>query len=405
MKTKKTFILLFLIFLILFNINFSLASETTNTEPSVSAASALLIDNKTNQILYKKNEDQKMYPASITKIMTAIIVLENCNLDDVVTASYNAIMSVPEGYTLAKIQIGEQLSVEHLLELLLLHSANDSANVLAEHVGGSIDSFVSMMNTKLNELGLKNSHFTNPYGLHDENHFSTASDLALLFKYCLKNETFRRISGQASCAIPATNLYGTRSYNTTNELLIPGSSNYYKYLTTGKTGYTSQSKECLVSSGFKDDLELICVVLGSENRFLDTRTIYEYGYSNYSIKDIVTANNIITNIEVSNATKDTKNLNLLASNSISILLGNSASNEEINTKIILNDIISAPIEQGEILGIAKYSINGVEYSTNLVAANNVEPLNFLNYLLYASGIFLLLLVGFEIFLLFRKKQN
>ena len=403
MRTKKLFIILFLIFLILFNTSFSLAVESTNAEPSVSAASVLLIDNKTNQILYKKNENEKMYPASITKIMTAIIVLENCNLDEVVTASYDAIMSVPDGYTLANIQIGEQLKIEHLLELLLLHSANDAANVLAEHVGGSIDSFISMMNTKSNELGLKNSHFTNPYGLHDENHFSTATDLALLFKYCLKNETFRRIAGQASCAIPATNLYGTRSYNTTNELLIPGNSYYYKYLTTGKTGYTSQAKECLVSSSFRNDLELICVVLGADNRFLDTRTIYKYGYSNYSLRNIVTENDIITNIEVSNASKDTRNLNLLAVETVSALLENSISNEEINTEIILNDIISAPIKQGEILGIAKYSINGMEYSTNLVAANNVEQLDFLNYLLYASGVFLLMLIGFEIFLLFRKK--
>ena len=164
MKTKKLFVTLFLTILMIFNYNFVLANDTVDDQPSISAISAILIDNNTNRILYSKNENKKMYPASTTKILTAIIVLEHCNLDDVATASYNAVMSIPEGYTMANIQIDEQLTIEQLLELLLVHSANDAANVLAEHVGGSIDSFVAMMNTKVNELGLSDSHFTNAYG-------------------------------------------------------------------------------------------------------------------------------------------------------------------------------------------------------------------------------------------------
>ena len=319
MKTKKIFIVFFVLFLILFTNSFCFASDLNNDEPSISAGSAILIESKTNQVLYKKNENQKMYPASTTKILTAILVLEHCNLNDVVTASYNAIMTVPDGYTVANLQIGEQLTVEYLLELLLLHSANDAANVLAEHVGGSIESFVAMMNTKLNEIGLKNSHFTNPYGLHDDNHYTTANDLALLFKYCLQNETFRRIAGQASCAIPATNLYGTRAFNTTNELLIPGSGYYYRYLTAGKTGFTSQAKECLVASSFKDNLELISVVLGSNNRFSDSRTIFQYGYSNYELRNIVNENDFITTVEVANADTSTKELNLLSNRQENLL--------------------------------------------------------------------------------------
>ena len=134
-----------------------------------------------------------MYPASITKIMTAILTLENSKLNDKVIASHNATMSIPDGYSIANIQVGEELTVEQLLQLLLLHSANDAANVLAEHVGGSIESFVSMMNTKANELELKSTNFTNTYGMHDEKHYSTAYDLAILMKYCMKDENFRKI--------------------------------------------------------------------------------------------------------------------------------------------------------------------------------------------------------------------
>lgn len=402
MKNKKIFIVLFLIFLIIFPFcSISSANEVTNL-PSISAKSYILMDNRTNKILYSKEETEKMYPASTTKILTAILVLESCNLDDVVTASYDAIMSVPDGYSTANIQIGEQLTVEHLLELLLVPSANDAANVLAEHIGGTMDSFVTMMNTKINELGLTGTHFTNVYGLHDENHYTTAHDLAFMLKYCLKNDTFRKIAGQASCAIPVTNKYGTRSYNSTNELLIPNSHNYYKYLTAGKTGFTSKAKQCLVSSAYKDDLELICVVLGSNSRFSDTKTLYEYAYSNYSIKNIVNENDAITTIKVSNATKATENLDLLVTESIPALVNNNDSISEITPEIILNENISAPIEEGNILGKVKYTINGVSYTSDLTASHNVEKSKLATYTLYSSMILIGILLAYRIF--FHKKK-
>ena len=205
--------------------NYVFADDFTSAL-DINASSALLVDNKTNKILYSKNENKKMFPASTTKIVTAILVLENHSLDEKVTASYDAVMSIPSGYSTADIQIEEELTVEQLLELLLVHSANDAANVLAEYAGGSVSSFVSMMNTKANELGLSNTHFTNPYGLQDDNHYTTAHDLAIIMQYCLKNDDFRKIAGQASCAIPATNKSNPRKYDSTNELLIAGNSNY-----------------------------------------------------------------------------------------------------------------------------------------------------------------------------------
>ena len=377
-------------------------ANNTNSGPDINAESALLIDNKTNKVLYSKDMNRKMFPASTTKILTAILVLENHSLDEKVTASYNAVMTIPSGYSTASIQIDEVLTVEQLLELLLVHSANDAANVLAEYTGGSIDSFVAMMNNKINELGLSDTHFTNQYGLQDNNHYTTAHDLAIIMQYCLKNDDFRKIAGQASCAIPSTNKSEPRKYSSTNELLIAGNSNYYPNLIAGKTGYTSEAGECLVSAAYNDNLELVGVILNSNNRFKDTRSLYNYGYTNFSIKNIVNEKDIITNVEVKNATKDTKNLNLLVSEDIPVLANNSDDLSKIEPQITLNNDIKAPIEDGQVLGKVSYSVNGITYSTDLIAANNVEKSNFVLYCLYGLGILILILIIYKIIKHFIK---
>mgnify|MGYP004624566875 FL=1 len=396
---KVLIVLTLTIFVLIGNIGtFStyVLANNTNSEPNINAESALLIDNKTNKVLYSKDMNRKMFPASTTKILTAILVLENHSLDEKVTASYNAVMTIPSGYSTASIQIDEVLTVEQLLELLLVHSANDAANVLAEYTGGSIDSFVAMMNTKINELGLSDTHFTNPYGLQDNNHYTTAHDLAIIMQYCLKNDDFRKIAGQASCAIPSTNKSEPRKYSSTNELLIAGNSNYYPNLIAGKTGYTSEAGECLVSAAYNDNLELVGVILNSNSRFKDTRSLYNYGYTNFSIKNIVNEKDIITNVEVKNATKDTKNLNLLVSEDIPVLANSSDDLSKIEPQITLNSDIKAPIEDGQVLGKVSYSVNGITYSTDLIAANNVEKSNFVLYCLYGLGILILILIIYKI---------
>ena len=381
MRLKKIFIILLLVFFIIFANSYLYISCASDT-PSISdTATCYVIDNWTNKSLFSKNEKQRMYPASTTKILTAIIVLENCNLSDKTTASYNAISTIPQGYVTADIQIGEEFTIEQLLELLLIHSANDAANVLAEYVGGSVESFVSMMNTKVNELGLNDTHFTNPYGLQDENHYTTAYDLTYIMKYCLQNETFRKICGKASCAIPATNMSEPRKYNSTNQLLIAGNEYYYQYASTGKTGFTSQAKECLVSSAYNNDLEVICVILGSDNRFLDTINVYDYIFSNYKIENIYNENDIITSITVKNATNDTKNLNLLISEDLPVLVNTSNNFLTDATQVVVtDDEITAPIREGQVLGKVTYNLNGVSYTSDLIAANDVEKSNLVTYI-------------------------
>ena len=402
MKIKKLLVILTFIFLIIFSntyINISSAAEA----PSIDTGSIYLMDSRTTKPLYTKDENTRMYPASTTKIMTAILTLENCDLDEVVTANYSALSNIPEGYTTADIQIGEQLTIEQLLELLLVHSANDAANVLAEYVGGSIDSFVSMMNTKLNDLRLADSHFTNAYGLQDDNHYTTAHDLAFLMKYCLQNETFRKISGQASCAIPATNMWGPRKYDSTNQLLIAGNEYYYQYVFSGKTGFTSQAKHCLVTAAYNNDLELICVVLGNDDRFNVTRSLYEYAFSNYELKNVINENDVVTNITVNGASNKTRNLDVLISETIPALVETNVATE-LTPIIDLNDNISAPISQGDILGKVTYSINGVNYTTNLIASHDVEKSNITSYLVFGlvAIIFIFIILGI---LNHRKKVN
>ena len=404
---KRLFII-FLLIVILFSTNITFAVDN---EPNLQSRAAILMDNKTNKILYDKNSNERMFPASTTKIVTAILALENCNLDDTVTASYDAIMSIPEGYVMANIDGGEQLTVEQLLQLLLVHSANDAANVLAEYVGGSIESFVSMMNTKVNELGLNDTHFTNTYGLQDENHYTTAHDLAIIMQYCMKNDDFRKIAGSASCSIPATNKSDVRSYVSTNELLVPNSPNYYSYVTMGKTGFTTEAGDCLVSCAYKNDLELICVVLGGtkingvSTRFTESKLLYEYGFNNFSIKNIVNTGDIITQIKVKNGSPDTQNLDLAFENDISALVKNSEFDTNLLPDIFINDNISAPISKGDVLGSAVYTIDDVKYETNLVATHNVEKSKLPDFIIKIILVMIMLIGTYLIFFTNRRKKQ
>lgn len=410
MKIKKLIVTLFT--LILF---FSfLPVYADSEEPQITADAAILIDSNTGKILYSKNENEKMYPASTTKIMTAILTIENCNLDDTVTVPYEAIASIPSGYSVAALQPGEKLTVNQLLQVLMVHSANDAANVLAYHVAGSIESFATMMNTKVSELGLENTHFTNPSGKHDENHYTTAYDLSKIMQYCMKNSTFRTLAGLKSCVIPATNKYDERIFSSTNELLT-ASNYYYKYAIAGKTGYTTEAKNCLVSVANKDDLELISVVLGVglypnnlSGKFIETVNLFNYGYDNYTIRKLREKDAIATQIEVGNGTKETRNLDLLISDNITALVKQSDLETEFTPKIELDDNIQAPIAQGKTIGKIIYEIDGITYTSDLKASHNVEKSSFMTLLIQIIMIILILYLLYK--LLFdnnnsRKKYN
>ena len=391
-------------------------SEKTSTVPepdfTIYSEGAVLIDAGTGTILYRKNENEKLYPASTTKIITAIIAIENCKLTDKITASYNAVMSIPVGYSNAAIQPGETLTVQELLDMFLIQSANEVGYILAEHISGSVENFATLMNQKTTSLGCKNTHFTNPSGIHDPEHYSTAYDMALIAKYCMKNETFRNTVAKISCTIEATDKYEQRYFRNTNDLLNPSSKYYYEYAIGTKTGYTSQAKRCLIATSLKDNLELITVTLGaqssiSDTRYEDTINLFEYGYSNYKTQRIATKGSIVQEITVENATKDTKNLSLLVKDDLTGIVPANLKLSDLNPSIKLNDSIVAPIEEGSVLGKITYNVGNFEYSTDLIASHSVEEFDVKTILWQIALALLVLLILAKLILPKKnsKKKN
>ena len=364
-----------LISFILFSIIFI---PTVNAkEPEITATSAAVIDCIDGKILYSKNMEEKLYPASLTNVLTAILVVENCNMQDTVTISQSAIDNVQSGYLTAKIQEGEILTVEQLLNLLLISSYNDVANALAEHVGGTTEEFVEMMNKKAKEIGCTNSNFVNCNGTHDENQYSTAHDMALIGKYAMQYDEIKEITGNIYYELGATNVYEKtdRLYQTTNEMILSGSKNYYRYASGIKTGFTTPAGYCVMIYSVKNDIPLVSVVMKSttsDSRYEDSKKILEYAYENNTIKTIAKAGTNLQTVNIKNASQDTKKLNVLLENDVIAVVNVENEENTIEPKIQINDKLKAPIEAGEVIGTVSYEIEGKTYTANLIAENKVE---------------------------------
>ena len=398
MKFKK-FILCLMASIICLSIILPVRTFADDNNLDINAESAILIDGDTGKVLYEKAAYEKREPASTTKIMTAMLTLEHCKLDDVATVTSEAITSVPSGYSSDLLKMGEELTIKDLLYALLLPSSNEAANVLAIHVAGSIDSFASMMNTKAVELGCKNTHFLNPNGVHDEDHYTTAYDLAIIAREAMKNDTFKQIVSTASYTLPSTNKYTRidRNLITTNDLIKKQSKNYYEYAIGIKTGSTTPAKNCLVASATKDGKNLISVVLKADkdsDRYNDTKTLFNYGFDNFSKKDIIKTGDIVKTIDVKNATSATKNLNLVADSGINTLVTNDKLNDTIEPEITLNEHLQAPIKKDDIVGTAKYTVDNIQYTINLKAGNEVKK-SYVLYVVIVIAVIALFLILFE----------
>jgi len=347
---------------------------TTWAEPDIISPSAILIDAKTGRVLYEKDSNVQWYPASTTKIMTALLCIENGNLDDIVTIGTNP-SRIERGSSQIYLIPGEQLTLEQLLYAMMLESANDAAVAIAEHISGSVEEFAKLMNKRAKELGALNTNFVNPHGLHDDNHVTTAKDLALIAKHAMTLPKFREVVSTVNYTIPQTNKQPERNYITnTNKLLWKYNKTYsYEHAIGIKTGYTTKSKHNLVAGALKDRTELISVVMnvsstGSTNMYTDTIALFEYGFNNFSSKKLLTKDQIVTTITIPDS--DEK-LNLLAAEDFDFIMSeNEASNIESN--ITLFDNIEKPISKGQILGYISYSINGEQISkVNLLSAEEL----------------------------------
>lgn len=257
--------------------------------PEIAEETGILMEATTGQVLFDKEMDEIRYPASTTKIMTALLILENVkDLSQTVTFTDVITPDLAPGNSTINAQIGEQLTVEECLYGIMLASANEVCTQMAVYVAGSVENFVSMMNKRAAELGCENTHFVNANGLPDPNHYTTAHDLARILAEAIKNEDFCRISGSASYTIPPTNMTPySRNLENSNALIKEGEY-HYEGVIAGKTGHTEAAKNTLVTAASRDGMTLVCVVLRSdgENRFIDTVSLFDYGFNNFHLSPL-----------------------------------------------------------------------------------------------------------------------
>ncbi len=265
------------------------AEENWPKMPKVEAPSICVMEISTGTILYERNMDEKNYPASITKIMPALLALENSSLDEIVTFSEKAVYGNEGDTSHISRDIGEEMTMEECLYGMMLESANECAWAIGEHVGGTMANFTKMMNERAKELGCTNTHFNNPNGLPDEEHWTSAHDMALISAEAYRNETFRVIAGAQSYTIPPTNKHADATPLHNHHLMVyPFHGNYdhlYQYATGGKTGYTNAAGSTLVSFAQKGDMPLVCVVMRekSPDHYTDTRTMFDYCFENFKL--------------------------------------------------------------------------------------------------------------------------
>ncbi|MGN0240572.1 MAG: D-alanyl-D-alanine carboxypeptidase family protein [Candidatus Weimeria sp.] len=254
--------------------------------PSVGSKSAVLMDVDSGTILYSKKPNVQHYPASITKVMTALLALENSSLDDTVTYSKEAVAQSYGGTSSISRDVGEKMTMEESLYGMMLESANECAWAIAEHVGGTEKNFVKMMNEKAKELGCTNTHFDNPNGLPDKKHVTTALDMAKIARAAYQNPVFAKIVGTKTYVIPPTNKHKESTYLNNHHCMLNyyHTSRYlYDYCVGGKTGYTVAAKSTLVTYAKKDGKTLVCVVMcaQSPDHWNDTRKLFEWGFKNF----------------------------------------------------------------------------------------------------------------------------
>jgi len=256
--------------------------------PAIGAEGAILMEANTGTILYAKNIDERLYPASTTKILTCLIAAEQADLNDTVTMSNDAVFSVPVDGSKIYLDVGEEITVDQALQAILIASANDAANGVAELIGGSLENFAEMMNERAKELGCTNSHFVNSNGLYDDNHYTTAHDLAVIGKAFFNNELLCKYASTRKLHLAPTATQPDDIIEFSKNKLYEGGEYEYEYLVGSKTGYTDEARQTLVSCAEKNGMKLICVILKEETpyQYEDTVSLFDYGFGNFQMINI-----------------------------------------------------------------------------------------------------------------------
>ena len=376
--------------------NYSAGGEA-QPAPEIHARCALLCDLESGQTYYARNADQKAYPASLTKIMTVLLALEaldrgEVQLTDQVTAGADARQGLDEESSTAGIQPGETMTFEQYLYCAMISSANEACNVIGAHLAGSIDAFVQRMNDRAAELGCTGTHFMNPHGMPDDNHYTTAADLRLITEEALKYPLFETISNTLSYSIPATNLSDARVLQNTNGLINPNAVMYPNYLyepAAGiKTGHTNAAGYCLISTAEKNTVKLLCIVLGSDtsekddgtldfHNFTDTIDLYEWLYNHFSIQTVVSADTPMADVAVEMGS-DADRVTVHPQADLAAVLPNDTDLSLYEKKITIfserdDTPVVAPVRAGDVLGELEVSKDGQVLGTiPLVASVDVS---------------------------------
>ena len=401
-------VLAFVLIILIFLINFTLVYGS----PPILSESAVLIDATSGTILAQKNADKKMYPASLTKIMTAIIAIEMGELTDILTVDEQTPHEI-DGSHIA-LEPGEILTLKDLLYALMLPSANDAASVIAKHYGNDINSFAEIMNEKARELGAYNTNFVNPHGLHHSDHYTTAVDMALITRYAMENKTFRKIVETIRYEIKVSNKKDEPRYFATlnrllhdngyNQIYVDGFyiSPYYEYATGAKTGYTPEAGNCLAATAFKDGTELIAVTMKgvSLEMYQDVHNLFNFGFSEYESATLVSKNTFIDNVKIQNG--DSKEISVITESDLTALIKKN-SKQNIKSNVVI-DTINLPLEKNSVVGKIEYTLdNEVIGTVNLISPISVSStdsenqgiflpiLKFIGYLLLVAAISIILL--------------
>lgn len=358
----------------------------------LSAGASICVNAETGEIIHENNAKEKMYPASTTKVMTALLVLENCeDLSETVTMKKIDFTDVANGASSAGLQVGETVTVEDLLYCMLLPSGNEAANALARYIGGDVESFAKLMNDRADDLGCVNSHFVNPNGLHDDDHYTCAYDLYLIAQAAMQFDSFQTIVNTAQKKLSATNKQEERIIYTTNELILSRwSPQYYDYCYGIKTGHTTPAGYCLVSFAKNEDtgLSYYSVVLNcpyddeakAAGSFVETKELFQWAFSKFSMRTAAASGDAITERKV-RLGKDKDSVTLVTGEDVSVLIPRDADVSMLEVTVEAEDSYDAPVAAGDKLGTVTYSYHGKKLaSTELVALTGIERSQLLFFL-------------------------
>ncbi len=362
--------------------------------PTVGARYVVLADLDTGKVIFSRAADEKAYPASLTKIMTVLLAVEaveagTVKLDDKIEAFDDCRADLTDDSSTSDIVPGEIMTFKDLLYCALVESANEACNIIAEHLGGSISGFVDKMNARAAELGCKGTHFANPHGLPNDNHYTTANDMYAITKEAISHDLFMTICNTQSYTVPATNKAEARTIYSSNALLTGkgayGSGYVYDYAAGVKTGHTEKAGYCVISTAEKNSVHLISVVMGAgtETRtdgstkfgsFSDAVTLYKWAFENYKYFTVCKAADLIAEVKVKYAAADDNTVTVHPDSDVSVLAPATVSAEDFEKTVTMyEESPAAPINAGQALGEVSYSLNGKVCGTaKLVASSAVE---------------------------------